>query len=182
MARTRRHSSTAAVAAAALAIATLVAVPGTAQTVTDGGSADAVLDVSLETLAPERSEIAEAAVELETAAGLLAADDPSRAEDLRLAARYYHHAGQLEKARVALVAAGRAFFARGDHVIAAHTFIDASQAAAEDGNTLGAWSAAHMAGAVLREGDVRPEDREAVLDRVRFVERELSLTERGLGS
>ena len=180
MARSHRHSTTAAVAAAALALATLVAVPGTAQTVTGDRSADAALDVSLETLAAERPDVAEAAVELESAAGLLAPDDPSRAEDLRLAGRYYHHAGQLEKARAALVAAARAFFVRGAHATAAHTLIDASMVAAEDGNTVGAWSAAHMAGVVLREGDVDLEDRKAVLARVRYAEREVSPTERGL--
>lgn len=182
MARTHRRNRFMAHAAATLTLAILVAVPSTAQTVTDGGSADAVLVRSLETLASDRSDIANAAAELETAAVLLAADDPSRAEDLRLAGRYYHHAGQLEKSRVALVAAGRAFYAAGDHVTAAHTFIDASQVADEAGNSHGAWSAAHMAGAVLREGDVDLEDRKAVLARVQFVDRELSLTERGLGS
>ena len=181
MARTRRPVIATAVAAAALVLATLVSVPGTAQTVTDGGSADAALDVSLETLAPGRSDIAAAALEIETAAGLLAAEDPTRAEDLRLAGRYYHHAGQLERARVAFVAAGRAFFARGDHATAAHTFLDASQVAAEDGDRRGAWSAAHLAGAVLREGDVGPKDREAVLSRIRYVERVLPQTRRGLG-
>lgn len=182
MSHTFRRIRSGALAAAALLFLTVAATPGTAQALATAPVDARSMDAAATSLSLTSAELASAASELELGAALREADDPTRGEELRLAGRYYHHAGELEKARAVLVAAGRAFYAAGDHRSAAHTFVDASQVADEAGNSMGAWSAAHLAGAVLREGELDAKERDAVLARVKVVDREYSLLERGPGS
>lgn len=168
MTRTRRRSSLVAIAAAALTLTSLTSPPAVAQTLTDDPSLGETVAALEMTTSPTPEDLAEAAGELEVEAALLERDDPRRGERLRLAGRYYGHAGEFDQAYLALVASGRAFFASGRHATAAHAFVDAVEAANRSGRISRAWSAARLAGAVLREGRLAPDERQSVLARIRM--------------
>lgn len=106
---------------------------------------------------------------VETAVEHLAVDDPGRAQNLRLAGRYYHHAGKLGDAYRAMVDAARAAHAGGQHALAANMLLDAGIAAAENGKQGAAWSAAHKAGHLLRTQAFTPVERLRILERVIYL-------------
>lgn len=106
---------------------------------------------------------------VKTAVEQLARDDSGRAQNLRLAGRYYHHAGKLGDAYRAMEDAARAAHAGGQHALAAHVLLDAGIAAAEDGKQNAAWRAAHKAGYILRTQTFAPDERLRILGRVRYL-------------
>lgn len=106
---------------------------------------------------------------VETAVEQLTRDDSERARNLRLAGRYYHHAGKLGDAHRAMVDAARAAHAGGQHALAANILLDAGLAAAEDGKESAAWRAAHKAGYILRTQALALDDRLGILGRVRYL-------------
>ncbi len=169
---TRRISAALTAAAAAVAVVALTTLPAEAQTITDPAASMAEgVEV---TILPSAGELATMADDLASEAARLSDEDPERAEALRLAGRYYHHAGQLEKSRKTLIEAGLAFHRVGEHRLSSHAFLDASEVAVEAGDTPAALEAADMAGAVLRSGDLSAKEREEILSRVSYVERDVS--------
>lgn len=111
-------------------------------------------------------DLAKAADFLVRTAGQLADDDPERDDNLRLAARLYHHAGKLEDAWRTAVNAGVAAYRLGDAGQAGGDLADATVVAVEAGNAARAWSTAQKVGYVLRTSDVPPEVRRALLQRI----------------
>lgn len=114
-------------------------------------------------------DLAEAADFLVETAADLDPRDVEKARNLRVAGRYYHHAGDLEAAYEAMLAAGQAAYAAGDYSLAADVLLDAGIAAAEDGKQGAAWRAAHKAGYVLRTQSFTPEERLRILGRVVYL-------------
>ncbi|MFW6192259.1 MAG: hypothetical protein ACOC83_02140 [Gemmatimonadota bacterium] len=106
---------------------------------------------------------------VKTAFEQLARDDSGRARNLRLAGRYYHHAGKLGDAYRAMLDAARAAHAGGQHALAANTLLDAGIAATEDGKQGAAWRAAHRAGYLLRTEHFTPVERLRILERVTYL-------------
>lgn len=169
---TRRITTALTAAAAAVAVLALTTLPAEAQTITDPAASMAE---SVEvTILPAADELETMADDLASEAATLSDEDPKRAEALRLAGRYYHHAGQLEKSRKTLIEAGLAFNRIGEHRLSSHAFLDASEAAVEAGDTRAALEAADMAGAVLRTGGLSAKERGEILSRVSYVDREVS--------
>lgn len=120
-------------------------------------------------------DLVEAAEYLVRTTKKLAADDAERDDNLRLAARLYHHAGELESSWRTMVNAGVAAYRLGDAVQAGHDLVDATLVAVEAGNVPRARDTADKVGYVLRTTELAPEDRLAILERVqvryRFVQK-----------
>lgn len=162
----------------ALFVGLLLAVPTVGQAVPAQGTHDP--DDPLATAAQLRAE-ALSIVErtgdtrraadflVKTAVEQLAEDDAERAQNLRLAGRYYHHAGKLGDAYRAMVDAARVAHAVGQHALAANMLLDAGIAAAEDGKQAAAWSAAHKAGHLLRTQPFDSVERLRILERVIYL-------------
>lgn len=159
-----RPSVLAALAAAVL----LAAVPDAA--VADPDRTALELRSTAMTLAND-GELVEAAGYLVRTADDLESDDPERDDNLRLAARLYHHAGELEDAWRAMVNAGVAAYRLGDGQRAANDLVDATVVAVQAGNAGRAWSTAEKVGYVLRTADLEPEVRLAILERVKISHR-----------
>lgn len=114
-----------------------------------------------------------AADHLVRATAVLATDDTGRDDNLRLAARLYHHAGDLEAAWRTMVNAGVAAYRLGDGVQAGHDLVDATVVAVEAGHASRAWDTAHKVGFVLRTSDLEARDRLAILERIRVNHRDV---------
>lgn len=117
-------------------------------------------------------ELAEAADFLVETVEKLAADDPERDDNLRLAARLYHHAGNLESSWRTMVNAGVAAYSVGDAKQAGHDLVDAAEVASQAGNSIRAWNTVDKVGFVLRTSELSADDRLAILDRVQVFLRE----------
>lgn len=98
--------------------------------------------------------------------GRLATDHPERDDNLRLAARLYHHAGDLESAWRTMVNAGVAAYRLGDAVRAGNDLVDATVVAVEAGHASRAWDTAHKVGFVLRTAELGAAERLAILERI----------------
>lgn len=157
-------------AAAVAAVAALASLPAEAQTITE--PAASLTDVADVSILPSEADLSAMADALAEEAGTLSEDDPRRAETLRLAGRYYHHADDLESSRKLLVEAGLAYHRIGEHRLSAHAFLDASEVAAEAGDRGSALEAADMAGAVLRASGLNGKMRDQILSRVTYADRE----------
>lgn len=167
---TRRAAHALLAGTAVLAVAALAAFPAEAQTLTD--PAGSLTGVSEASIVPSEADLTRMADDLSREATLLADDDPRKAATLRLAGRYYHHAGELEASRRALIDAGRAYYRIGEHRLSSHAFLDASQVAGEAGDARAAQEAADMAGAVLRSAELSRKERDEILSRVSYQDRE----------
>lgn len=106
-----------------------------------------------------------------TAAGL-GEDDEEKDDNLRLAARLYHHAGKLDEAWRTMVNAGVAAYRLGDARQAGHDLVDATVVAIQTGDAGRAWDTAEKVGYVLRTTDMALEERMAILERIKIEERE----------
>lgn len=162
----------------ALLVGLLLAVPAASQAVPAQGTHDpddpAATAAELRTEAlsiVERTGDTRRAADflVKTAVEQLARDDSERALNLRLAGRYYHHAGKLGDAYRAMLDAARAAHAVGQHALAANMLLDAGIAAVEDGKQGAAWSAAHKAGHLLRTQYFTPVERIRILGRVIYL-------------
>lgn len=102
----------------------------------------------------------------------LADENPEKDDNLRLAARLYHHAGDFDRSWRAMVNAGVAAYRMGDAERAAHDLVDATVVAVQAGNSIRAWDTAEKVGYVLRTADLLPDERLAILDRIRYHQRE----------
>lgn len=111
-------------------------------------------------------DLVEAAEYLVLAVGQLAADDPEQDDNLRLAARLYHHAGDLDAAWRTMVNAGVAAYRLGDAVRAGNDLVDATVVAVEAGHASRAWDTAHKVGFVLRTAELEAGERLAILERI----------------
>lgn len=162
----------------ALLVGLLIAVPAASQAVPAQGTHDpddpamkaAELRTEALSIAQRTGDTRRAADFLvKTAVEQLAGDDTERARNLRLAGRYYHHAGKLGDTYRAMLQAARAAHAGGQHALAANMLLDAGIAAAEDGKQGAAWSAAHKAGHLLRTQYFTPVERLRILGRVIYL-------------
>lgn len=169
---TRRTAHALLAGTAVLAVAALAAFPAEAQTLTD--PAGPLTGVSEASIVPSEADLTRMADDLAREATLLADDDSRKPATLRLAGRYYHHAGELEASRRALIDAGRAYYRIGEHRLSSHAFLDASQVAGEAGDARAALAAADMAGAVLRLAELSREERDEILSRVSYLDREMT--------
>lgn len=130
--------------------------------------AEALRDVA------EGGDVSEAAHRLSRRAeGLV--DDFERARMLQLAARLHWHEGDLQGARRTLVRAGKAAYAADVPGLAVRLFLDAAQAAVEDGDRRAAWTAAQRAGRVIHEGDFSVDQRLRLLARVVYADQPATL-------
>ena len=84
-------------------------------------------------LLDSRHRWAEAASLLRRSAGSRAEADPAASQTMRFAGRVYAQAGEFGKSREAFTKAAELALARGSLVEAAHAYIDAAHAAAEQG-------------------------------------------------
>lgn len=172
------HPSSRRAGAFALLVGLLLTVPAVSQAVPAQGTHDpddpppAAVELRTEALSiVERTGDTRRAADflVETAVAQLAQEDAERAQNLRLAARYYHHAGRLGDAYRAMVDAARAAHAAEQHALAANMLLDAGIVAAEDGKQAAAWSAAHKAGHLLRTESFDSVERLRILGRVIYL-------------
>lgn len=118
-------------------------------------------------------DLVEAGDYLVRMAAMLEENDQEKDDNLRLAARLYHHAGELDASWRAMVNAGVAAYRLGDAVRAGHDLVDATVVAVQAGNSIRAWDTAEKVGYVLRTADLLPDERLAILERVRVQQRDV---------
>lgn len=157
--------------AAVLATAALLALPASA--LADPDQASAYEQRRAAMVLANDGRMTEAARYLVRTAAELAADDTEKDDNLRLAARLYHHAGQLEDSWRTMVNAGVAAYRTGDALRASHDLVDATVVAMQAGNSIRAWDTAEKVGFVLRTADLQPEERLAILERITIQAREV---------
>lgn len=161
----RRFTALAALGAALL----LLAVPRTAVADPEEDSAYEQRSVAMQMA--NAGELVEAGDYLVRMAAELDEGDEEKDDNLRLAARLYHHAGALDDAWRAMVNAGVAAYRLGDAVRAGHDLVDATVVAVQAGNSIRAWDTADRVGYVLRTADLLPEERLAILERIQVQQR-----------
>lgn len=165
---TRRFSALAALAATLM----LLAVPQAAAADPEDDSALEQRRIAMQMA--NAGELVDAGDYLVRAAARLAEGDEEKDDNLRLAARLYHHAGELEASWRTMVNAGVAAYRLGDAVRAGNDLVDATVVAVQAGNSLRAWDTAEKVGYVLRTADLLPEERLAILERIQVQPREAS--------
>jgi len=97
-------------------------------------------------------------------------NDIEACRTLELAGRLYHHAGRLGDTHEIMERAATMAYHEGEGALSARLFLDAAEAAVEDGKPRAAWLAGQRAGYVLRISDVTPEQRTAILARVAYAD------------
>lgn len=115
-------------------------------------------------------DLARAADELLRSIHALGVVGLERARSLALAGRLYHHAGNLHRAHRTMMRAGLAAYHAADPVLSVRLFLDAAQAAVEDGDAELAWRSAERAGYVIRTTDFTARQKLTLLGRVTYTD------------
>lgn len=102
-------------------------------------------------------------------------DERERAETLQLAARLYWHVGNLDAARRTLTRAGLIAYRSGASRLAVDLFLDAANAALEEGDQRAAWTAAQRAGKVIHRSNFSVDKRLRLLARVVYSDQPATL-------
>lgn len=137
------------------------------------------LGADLRAEALERVELGDSHVDaadfLVDEARVLPMGDLERARTLQLAARLYWHESDLEGAHRTLTRAGLIAHRAGEATLAVRCFLDAAQAAAEEGDPEAAWTAGQRAGKVIHSTDFSAEERLRMLARVVYSDQPATL-------
>ena len=102
--------------------------------------------------------------------GELPAVDAEKARCLELAGILYHHAGEHTRARTTLRRAALIAYHAGHPNLSVALFLDAAQAALENGDKRHAYRHAHEAGFVIATSDFSPREKLDFLARVTYVD------------
>ncbi len=152
-------------AAAALMMATAVGALEAQTTTAEAERAEA-FEARAERMLESADRTGQAAALLRRAADLRDESDPRKLENLVMAYRAYHHAGQIDRASRAAEEAGGLALRRGEVMTAGTALADAAELAAMGGNAERAAQLAEQARLVATSSMLAEAQRRAILDRV----------------